>query len=53
MVEGLLLSGPLARTEGSRLFDGYIGRTLVERRALPGRPGIRGGAESTLRGDAG
>ena len=50
MVEGLLLSGPLARTDGPPLFAGFIGRAVAQRRAFPGRPGIRGGAESTHRG---
>ncbi|UCF69633.1 MAG: bifunctional homocysteine S-methyltransferase/methylenetetrahydrofolate reductase [Acidobacteriota bacterium] len=52
-VEGLLISGPRAlEVEPLAILDGLIGSDVAERRAFPGRPGVKGGAEA-LRYDDG
>lgn len=46
LVEGVMLSGRLATTEGLDLLSDLVGTRVATRRSFPGRPGIRGGAEA-------
>jgi hypothetical protein len=47
-IDGVLIAGPLGRDHAAELVTGFAGTRTARTHEYPGKPGIRGGAASTL-----